>query len=382
MESPFALVLDDDPSLRARACDALRRDGIDAVEVETPHEALELLRAHPHAVVVAIVGDGHVPVKRTVLTELCRLRAAGGAAVESPHILGRSQASEALRQRVQDLAPSRAPVLFSGEAGSGRRHAARCLHALSNETGPFDVVPSGDSSALEAALHEGRGTVFVSSLEHWAWSAQEALAAALNDARSRPRVAASIAVDPHRAADEGRLSRALVEAFSRSVVPVPPLRERRTDIAVFVRTFIDELRRLNRLPPLAVAPEAMAALERFLWPGNVRQLRGAVESAVILASDGSIRVKDLPEYVLGDARAPEVGVSASASRRFRAAKRLVVEAFERSYLEDLLKRHGGNVTGAAEQSGMLRSALQRLLRKHELHSADFRRRDSSGPYTT
>jgi two-component system response regulator GlrR len=60
----------------------------------------------------------------------------------------------------------------------------------------------------------------------------------------------------------------------------------------------------------------------------------------------------------------------------------VVEAFERAYLEELLRRHGGNVTGAAEQSGMLRSALQRLLRKHDLHSADFRSRGAPGRYAT
>jgi DNA-binding NtrC family response regulator len=147
-----------------------------------------------------------------------------------------------------------------------------------------------------------------------------------------------------------------------------------------VGAFIEELRALNRLPPITVAPPAMAALERSLWPGNLRQLRGAVESAVMLASDGTVRMTDLPEHVLGGALDPDSAVR--ADRRFRDAKRIVVDAFERAYLEDLLKRHGGNVTGAAEQSGMLRSALQRLLRKHEIHSADFRGPDDSGPYAT
>jgi len=380
MHSPLALVLDDDPSVRDRARDALARAGIDAVTVATPREALDLLRAHPLAVVVAIVGDTPSPVPRTVLLELCRLRADDGRGVEQPHIQGRSQAAETLRRRVSDLAASRAPVLFAGEAGSGRRHAALSLHALSDEADSFVVVPSGDRLALEAALSGGQGTVFLPSLEQLAWSAQEALAAALTSRATGPRVAASIGVDPHRAADEGRLSRGLVAAFSGSIVRVPPLRERRADISVFVRAFIEELRGLNRLPPLVVAPQAMTALERSEWPGNLRQLRSAVESAVMLASDGTVRLRDLPELVQGDA---ESAVSAvRADRRFREAKRLVVDAFERSYLEDLLKRHGGNVTGAAEQSGMLRSALQRLLRKHEIHSADFRGSDVSGPYAT
>ena len=380
MQSPLALVLDDDLSVRERARDALVSAGIDAVAVGTAEEALELLRVHPLAVVVAIVGDAPTPVPRTVLERLSRLRANDGGGVDLPRILGRSTASEDLRQSVQALATSRAPVLFVGEAGTGRRHAARCLHAMSNETGSFLVVPSRDRSALDAALNGGSGTVFLPSIEQLAWSAQEWVAAALSSGTIRPRVTASIGVDPGRAAEEGRLSPGLATAFRRTIVTVPPLRERRLDIAVLVRTFIEELRGLNRLPPLTVAPEALAALERCAWPGNVTQLRGAVESAVILAKDGTVRLRDLPEHVLAGTGLGEAG--ARAQRRFREAKRLVVEAFERSYLEDLLKRHGGNVTGAAEQSGMLRSALQRLLRKHELHSADFRRREAQGPYAT
>jgi len=271
-------------------------------------------------------------------------------------------------------------VLFAGEPGSGRRHAAQCLHAISHETGSFVVVPPGDRAALAEALKDGRGTVFLPAIEQLEWPAQEALAEAVAAASSRSRVAGSIGVDPLRAADEGRLSPRLAAAFAGSIVPVPPLRDRRLDIAVLVGAFIEELRGLNPLPPLVVAPEAMAALERSAWPGNVAQLRGAVESAVILASEGTVRLRDLPEYVVAEAGPGDAAVR--ADRGFRDAKRLVVEAFERQYLEDLLKRHGGNVTGAAEHSGMLRSALQRLLRKHELHSADFRRRGTQDPYAT
>lgn len=179
MQSPLALVLDDDPLVRDRARDVLARAGIDAVAVATPREALDLLRVHPLAVVVAIVGDAPAPVSRTVLFELCRLRADDGGGATLPHIQGRSQAAETLRQRVSELAASRAPVAFVGEPGSGRRHAAHCLHALSNEADAFAVVPSGDRLALEAALGVGRGTVFLASIEHLAWPAQEALAAAL-----------------------------------------------------------------------------------------------------------------------------------------------------------------------------------------------------------
>src|SRR5262245_13671195 len=212
MQSPLALVLDNDPSARARAKDALGSAGIEAVTVATVDEALELL---------------------------ARLRA-DAAGNEVPTILGRSSATEALRQRVQALAASRAPVLFVGEPGSGRRYAARCLHALSRENGSFVVVPTaGDGAELSAALEGAGGTVFVPSLEHLTWPAQEALARALAETTHRPRVTASTAIDVGRAAEEGRFAPALAAAFRGSFVAVPPLRERRMDIAILVSAFIE-----------------------------------------------------------------------------------------------------------------------------------------------
>ncbi len=375
MPSPLALVLDEDPAVRQRVLDRLSRSGIEAVAAGTPREAADLLRAHPFAVVVT-VGDSADAIRKEGLETLCRLRAEDGRDASAPKILGRSDASEGLRRRVLALAASRAPVLFTGEAGSGRRHAARCVHALSGDADGFFVLRSADRASLSRLLAERRGTVFVPSIDQLAWRDQEALAGAMTDAPPRARIMSSTTLDPQAAAGEGRLSRPLVAAFGDAIVRVPPLRERPADVAVLVRTFIEELRRLNGLPPLAVAPDALAALEAYRWPENVRQLRSAVESAVILATGGVVKASDLPEDVLRGAggKAP----TARLDGRFREVKRSIVEAFERDYLQELLKRHRGNVTGAAEQSGMLRSALQRLLRKHDLRSADFRR-GASGP---
>ena len=100
-----------------------------------------------------------------------------------------------------------------------------------------------------------------------------------------------------------------------------------------------------------------------------------MEHAVILANDGTIGASELPDHVQdtmrGAARTP--GRREVASQRFRDAKRKVVESFEQSYLVELLQRHNGNVTSASQQAGMLRSALQRLLRKYGFKSADFRK---------
>jgi DNA-binding NtrC family response regulator len=378
MQSPLALVLDEDPTVRQRARDALSSAGIEAVAVATPHEAVELLRLHPLAVVVAVVSDPAARVHGAALETLCRLRSEDHATSGRRRIQGRSEASVQLRRRVQELAALPGPVLFAGEAGSGRRYSARCLHDLASGRDPFLVADPADRASFEAAVTHGRGALFVPSIENMAWAAQEALAASLAAKMTRPRVVASIGIEPTAAAEEGRLSPALLASFDGSIVRVPALRERRSDIGLLVQSFIEELRRLNGLPALTVAPEAMSALEAHAWPGNVGQLRNAVESAVILATDGTVRLNNIHELV---AAPGVVNLGVRADRRFREAKRSVVEAFERSYLEDLMKRHGGNVTGAAETSGMLRSALQRLLRKHALHSADFRLR-APGPFVS
>jgi len=374
MVSPLALILDDDRSARERACDALTRAGINSIAVATPREALDVLRNHPSAV-IAIVDGGLAPPQLAQLQALFRLRSEDTRSSATRKIVGRSEASDTLRGTLQSLAATQGPVLFCGEPGSGREHAARCLHGLVAASEPFIALSEVGPSALAAASAQAEGIVFVPAIERLAWPAQEALAEASSVSRGA-RWTASTSLDPEVAVDEGRLSRRLVSAFAGAIVRVPPLREHASDIATLARSFVEELCRLNGLAPISLAPEAVVALESFAWPGNVRQLRSAIESSVIVAPDGVVRGRDLPEFL----RAPAVPreSSARADRRFRDAKRSVVEAFERSYLEDLLRRHGGNVTGAAEQSGMLRSALQRLLRKHDLHSADFRGRGAPG----
>jgi DNA-binding NtrC family response regulator len=166
----------------------------------------------------------------------------------------------------------------------------------------------------------------------------------------------------------------VVRAWAVETGPAEPLRP--DDVPALTRTFVESIRRLNRLPPITVDPEALAVLQDHDWRGGSADLRQAIETAVIVANGGTVRVDDLPAFVRsgngpGAARA-------RADRRFREAKRSVVDAFERSYLSDLLQQHGGNVTAAAESAGMLRSALQRLLRKHELRSSSFRSASAVG----
>jgi DNA-binding NtrC family response regulator len=233
-----------------------------------------------------------------------------------------------------------------------------------------DVGHGAGRSGLLDRLRRVRPTAVVGLLDGAADGAgTEALRAELFDVLPRLSPPSRIAVFGARAILQHRL----VEEVRRLRMgngATSSASGRAGDVALRVRDYVEGVRELNGLPPITVAPDALAALSRHDWTGREGELRNAVETAVILAADGTLRLRDLPAVV------QDAGASASAEvradRRFRDAKRIVVDAFERAYLSDLLKRHGGNVTAAAEHSGMLRSALQRLLRKHDIRSSSFR----------
>ena len=179
-------------------------------------------------------------------------------------------------------------------------------------------------------------------------------------------------MDLHRAAEEGRFREDLLRHVAGSTVRIEPLRARIEDVALLASYFVRRIAEVNELPDIRLMPDAVDVLVAYRWPGNVRELQNAIEHAAILALDGRVRPRDLPDRVrrASEDQIPREGPTGSST--FRDAKRKTVEAFERRYLEDLMKRNRGNVTAASEQAGMLRSALQRLLRKHRMPSSKFR----------
>jgi DNA-binding NtrC family response regulator len=242
--------------------------------------------------------------------------------------------------------------------------------------GTAAAVPSGSSVAHQAA----GGTIYLDRVTSLDVPRQEELLTAIGDWPASggsgqvpaPRLLAGSRVDPGSAAAQGWLIEPLLERLSGASIRMPALRERIEDIGLLTHHFVAAIREINQLPPLTVSADALRLLERYRWPANVRELRNAVEHAVILAAEGSIRPQDLPDKIREEQPATPTGVRHAAGERFRDAKRAVVDSFEHAYLSDLLERHGGNVTSASQHAGMLRSALQRLLRKHGLKSAEFR----------
>jgi DNA-binding NtrC family response regulator len=333
---------------------------------------------------------------RAMVDEMHRLRTDLQSREGYQGIVGRSQPIERLRERIERLAVGTASLWFHGERGTGKELGARTLHEQSSRSqGRFVVV---SCTALDAGSWDGAlgldaagtprmgadladacgGTLYLEELSALAPDLQSKLVATLDNIAAGAgdvRVLASSTAEPTSLTEQGRLIEELRARLAGQSIALPPLRERVEDIPLLARYFIDTIRAINHLPEIRLAPEALELLCRYHWPDNVQGLRNAMEQAVILSVDGRIGPRDLPDPVreLASAPAPPAAEDALHLRRFRDAKREVVEAFERSYLRALMERFGGNVTAASHRAGMLRSALQRLLRKYGLKSASFRR---------
>jgi DNA-binding NtrC family response regulator len=150
-------------------------------------------------------------------------------------------------------------------------------------------------------------------------------------------------------------------------IHVPPLRQRREDLAHLVKMFLDKA----GAPQLAseVGGDALARLERYHWPGNVRELRNVITRAVALAGPDD-DFQSLPFVLRPTMAAPDDGMAFKADKPFHEAKDALVARFEREYLTDLVQRAGGNLSQAARIAGLERKFLYKLLERAGLRTKD------------
>ncbi|MEO5725628.1 MAG: helix-turn-helix domain-containing protein, partial [Byssovorax sp.] len=160
----------------------------------------------------------------------------------------------------------------------------------------------------------------------------------------------------------GRFRQDLYYRISTFVLRVPPLRERRAEIALLAHRFARVVAERMGEPAPTITPAAMLALAAYAWPGNVRELRNAVEHAIVLAEAGVLDVEHLPAAVLGGDAPAE---SAPASVLSTAMPSRVAE-LEKKSIEDALEAEGGNQTRAARRLGISRRALIYKLEKYKL----------------
>jgi DNA-binding NtrC family response regulator len=294
-----------------------------------------------------------------------------------------------MRALVSDLtrfARADANVLIVGETGSGKDFIARALHQLgSRRRHPFVVIdcPGLTATLLESELfgHDrgaftdatvaragrfelaGAGTVYLDRVDELPLDSQSKLLRIVEQKQVerlgsgvsipvRARVIASAGDGLEQAVREGRFRTDLFHRLQVLPLRVPPLRDRRGDVAVLSRRFLREAAPGRRTLTLDAA--ALARLERHQWPGNVRELRHVLERAVIADEDGVITVGDLPAD-FGTSYPPGDGDD-----------RPTLSELERRYVALVLREANGNQTNAARTLGISRKALWEKRRRFGL----------------
>jgi two-component system nitrogen regulation response regulator NtrX len=308
-------------------------------------------------------------------------------------LTGSSSSINAVRATLKRVAATGSRVLISGPAGVGKEVAARLLHNWSPRAqGPFIVVGAarmtperveeelfgveeGGELARPGLLEQAHGgTLFIDEVSDMPPSTQAKILRVLTDqsftrvggqrvVKVDMRVVSSTAVNLQ---DEISLGRFREDLYYRlNVVPVhlPALADRREDILELVTRFAARYAAERRVGTPTVSAEALAALQAYDWPGNVRQLRNVVERTIILAPGdriGSIDIDMLPPEIISDQAqlSPGEAVKAIMGTPLREAR----ETFEREYLKVQIRRFSGNISRTASFIGMERSALHRKLK--------------------
>jgi DNA-binding NtrC family response regulator len=284
-------------------------------------------------------------------------------------VLGDSPVIERVRALVRRAAPTDAPVLILGEAGTGKSLIARAIHLQSGRAaGRFAAVDFGSlgdeaaaaalfgGSAGPGALAEARGgTLFLDEVGEIAAPLQARLLAALEapDALDLRLVSAT---RRRREALRGRggLREDLLVRLNTVEILAPPLRERGGDILLLAEHFLRLFAQRYGKPLRALSPEAAEAIVEHSWPGDVRALRQAMERCVIFAEGGRYELADVP---MGDPAADEGAPVRPTLDLARSERALIVQA---------LKKNAFNVSHAARQLGLTRAALYRRMAKHGL----------------
>jgi DNA-binding NtrC family response regulator len=302
--------------------------------------------------------------------------------------VGRSASMQSLRKKVQQYAQHDAPVLISGEQGTGRSAFARYLHALSRRADK-PLINLTAASLLESNVEEqllgsergdeihagaleraATGTLIVDDLGDLDPQAQKILAAVLDDgaytrigsSQVRPldaRIVATVSSDYEELIADGKLRRDLVAAIGVLGLQVPPLREYAEDVPELLAYYVDKLVDAESLTFRRFSVAAQNRLRNYPWPDNVRELKNLVRRLLLSGSDDDISLKEVEAEIVAAAPINEPLVKQDLlALPLREAR----EQFEKAYLQQQLVLCEGKVGQLAKRVGMERTHLYRKLR--------------------
>jgi DNA-binding NtrC family response regulator len=346
--------------------------------------------------------------RTNLLRTNARLKARLDGMGASSGFIGQSPALKRAQELLGQVANTDATVLIRGESGTGKEIAARFLHGMSNRKQqrmitvncpalPENVLESElfgySRGAFTGANQEKKGlfleaqgsTILLDEIGDIPVSFQTKLLRVLQEKEIQPlgqnktikvdvRVVASTNQDLEAKIKSGEFREDLFYRLNVVTVEMPNLVEMKEDIPLLVHHFLSRYTKEYERKDLEVPSDVLRRLYKRHWQGNVRQLENSIKRIVLLATQGRVTVDDLEALE----EQGEPGLQSSAgfdelyTHPYNDAKAEVLKRFSVGYLQSLLASHRGNVTNAAAACGLERQALQRIMRRYGVVSADFK----------
>lgn len=312
-------------------------------------------------------------------------------------ILGTSEAMQKLFGTLQKVVRTNANILILGETGTGKDLAARTIHAHSSRRAkPFLAV---DCAALPENLLESElfghekgaftgadrlkrgqlelahtGTLFLDEIGELSFALQAKLLRTLQEREFRRlgserqimvdiRVISATSRDLRSEIVAGKFRQELYYRLNAVTVKLPPLRERQSDIPILTNHFLSQYCQEYQISPHRLCSEVSKLFAGYEWPGNVRELQNVIQHSVLMAENTFIGLCDLPEYLQ---TVPRTELS------FLEIRDKEAEAVEKSFLEDLLKKHHGNISKTADEAKLSRKTIYRLAKRFSFDLGRFR----------
>ncbi len=319
------------------------------------------------------------------------------------NIIGQSPKMRAIFDLIQTIAPQTSRVLITGESGTGKELVARAIHENSlRAQAPFITINCGafPETLLESELfgymkgaftgaNENRkglfeaahgGTLFMDEIGNMSLTMQVKLYRVLQEGKVRPigsteetdvdvRIIAATNKDFEKEIAEGRFREDLYYRLSVIPIQLPALRERREDIPLLARHFLERFRKSMEKPIEGLSPEAVRRLEAYDWPGNVRELENTMERAVALETGSEISLRVLPDRIAGYSSSANAGAGATSELSLPEEgldfEKEIAET-ERRYLQAALEKSHGVRTKASDLLKISYRSFRHYAKKHNL----------------
>lgn len=321
--------------------------------------------------------------------------------------VGQSPALRRVLDLLAKVADTDATVLIRGESGTGKELAARALHKLSTRKKrrmitvncpalPENVLESElfgySKGAFTGAMQEKKGlfleahgsTILLDEIADIPISVQTKLLRVLQEKEIQPlgqnktikvdvRVVASTNQDLEAKIRTGEFREDLFYRLNVVTAVMPNLEVIKEDVPLLIHHFLAQFKRQYDREDLILSTDLLQHLYLKKWPGNVRELQNSVKRIVLLASGGRVELADFIEPVDNNQQPEANNFENWYSLDYNEAKAEIITRFSEKYLHNLLTCHGGNVTNAATGCGLERQALQRIMRRYGIVSADYKK---------